>query len=109
MRIPVYQQGGKAMFIRLFAGPNFSFFDLSGDLKNLLISSAAASGYTISFYTGPATGFGFTGGAGYLYENNNWSYGLDFVVDYKNVEYPGASENIDMLETGLQFRIGYDF
>ncbi|MGA2142218.1 MAG: hypothetical protein ABSG94_07315 [Brevinematales bacterium] len=109
MRIPFFQRDNKAMFFRIFAGPNYSFFDATSDLKNLITSSANKSGYTVTFYNGPATGIGFSGGAGYMFEINHLDLGVDFIVDYKNVEYPAATTSIDMLEVGLQFRIGLDF
>lgn len=108
MRIPFFQRGNKEMFIRVFAGPNYSFFDATSDLKNLITSSANAAGYTVTFYNGPATGIGFSGGAGYLFEINHLGLGVDFVLDYKNVQYQGASSSINMLDAGLQFRISLD-
>lgn len=98
-----------AFFFRIFAGPNFTFFNISPSLKSLIESSTSFSGNPVSFYNGPATGFGFTGGFGIMLQKDNFGYGIDFTLDDKNVEFSGASQGIDLVELGFSTRVCFDF
>ncbi len=92
--------------VRFFAGPNFTTFDLSSDYKSLAEASASE---TIHWYTGPATGIGYIGGIGVLFEYNHFGCGLDIFAQNKTVKYTEAADNIDWFEIGCAFRISFDF
>jgi hypothetical protein len=100
-RIPVFSDSSSTYYIKLFAGPNFNYFDLSSDYKSLFRG--------LNWYAGPAMGFGAAGGIGLLVQYEAFDIGGDVFVQYKSFKYADAPQAIDFADVGLNMRIGLDF
>jgi hypothetical protein len=95
--------------LRVFAGPTYSTFSFSDDYKSLVEKAYANAGYTVRWYTDPATGIGAIGGIGLLFENNHFGCGLDVFAQDKTIKWPADTIVYDWFEIGTAVRVSFDF
>jgi len=82
--------------LELQLGPQFAFFDMTSDLRNLILTSAQSQGYSISLYTGDATGVGLAIRASLQWYIQGPVYlkaGVEFVS--MPTKYSGATTTFD--------------
>jgi hypothetical protein len=85
-----------AFSLYVSGGINRTTLELDSEYKDLIVTSAASEGYTVTFNDFSATGAGWYSRIDfYFYFNQNIFVGTGIMYSYHSVKFSGASEKLD--------------